>query len=318
MIQTEVKEACALLTLVVLYRPLIGWVGERGCVVVGMGVNCLYLSSFLLLVHNMNTVYITLGFAQLGSVAWPAISAIKSTKCSQKDQGRVMGALSGITSLAWAIAPLIFNNLYAATTDVHDIAREERWWHGWHLPVGIVWGLMILCSMISLGVSLTVPDPRVIWIAVPDDNSSTGMTLLGDSRDKVDDWKVATPTRGVMGDDGFIEEAPYELIDYEDDPAWEQKKGWYKAPLGARLCDKMCFKQSLAAKEVDVWWASKDAAALRPRRKAHAGKRFTQELANLNRKRAARRATGERHAPHTFEGLLNAGITMGPNGDYRF
>ena len=50
----------------------------------------------------------------------------------------------------------------------------------------------------------------------------------------MDDWKVATPTRGVMGDDGFIEEAPYELIDYEDDPAWQQKKGWYKAPLGAR------------------------------------------------------------------------------------
>jgi len=38
----EVSCICALLTLVILYRPLIGAVGERSCVVVGMGVNCLY------------------------------------------------------------------------------------------------------------------------------------------------------------------------------------------------------------------------------------------------------------------------------------
>ena len=86
-----------------------------------------------------------------------------------------------MTSLSWAVAPLIFNNLYAATTDVHDVAKEEAMW-GWHLPVGIVWGLMIFCSVIAFGVSLTVPDPRVIWIAVPDDNSSTGMVLLGTRR----------------------------------------------------------------------------------------------------------------------------------------
>jgi len=52
----EVSCICALLTLVILYRPLIGAVGERGCVVVGMGVNCLYLCSFLLIVHDMTMV----------------------------------------------------------------------------------------------------------------------------------------------------------------------------------------------------------------------------------------------------------------------
>ena len=127
-IQNEVQCASALITLVVLYRPLIGWVGERGCVVVGMGMNCLYLSSFLLVVHDMTGVYIAIAIAQIGSVSWPAISAIKSTKCSQKDQGRVMGALSGVTSLSWAVAPLVFNNLYAVTTDVHDVAKEEKMW----------------------------------------------------------------------------------------------------------------------------------------------------------------------------------------------
>ena len=96
-IQSEVTCASALVTLVVLYRPLIGWFGERGCVVVGMGMNCLYLSSFLLVVHNMTGVYVATAIASIGSVAWPAISAIKSTKCSQKDQGRVMGALSGLS-----------------------------------------------------------------------------------------------------------------------------------------------------------------------------------------------------------------------------
>ena len=37
-------------------RRAFGAVGERGCVVGGMGVNCLYLCSFLLIVHDMTMV----------------------------------------------------------------------------------------------------------------------------------------------------------------------------------------------------------------------------------------------------------------------
>ena len=177
---------------------------------------------------------------------------------------------------------------------------------------------MIFCSFCSFGVSLTVPDPRVIWIAVPDDNSATGMVLLGDKRDVVDDWKVATPTRAVMGDDGFMEEAPNVRTSDIDDDDLEYTEDWYRAPPGAKCCDRLCFKREFAKKELEVWWASKDAAALRPRRQMRRGKRYTQELAEVNRKRAVWTQRGAKHQPHSLEGLLHAGVADYRGGDYRW
>ena len=97
-----------------------------------------------------------------------------------------------------------------------------------------------------------------------------------------------------MGEDGFMEEAPSALTDDVGDDDYDEldfderamRSGWYRAPIGARCCDRLCFKKDFAAKELELWWASKDAAALRPRRVMRQGKRFTRELAEVNRKRA--------------------------------
>ena len=224
-----------------------------------------------------------------------------------------MGALSGITSLAWAIAPLIFNNLYAITTDVKDRADEERWF-GFTFPVGIVWGLMMACGVAAFAVSLTVPDPRVIWIAVPDDNSGK-MTLLGDSRDKIDDWKVATPSRAVMGEDGMLEKSPSGHGDEDDEEGRRRRRqAWYRAPLGARCCDRMCCRKDLETKDLDTWWASVDSAAVKPRREdTFQSRRHTRRLAKMRKN-----YLGRGYLSSAGEGLLMAGVAQGPGaGDYR-
>eukprot|EP01043_Picozoa_sp_COSAG02_P006763 COSAG02_NODE_195_length_29750_cov_79.793329_25_plen_130_part_00 len=129
-----------------------------------------------------------------------------------------------------------------------------------------------------------------------------------------------------MGEDGFMEEAPSALTDDVGDDDYDEldfderamRSGWYRAPIGARCCDRLCFKKDFAAKELELWWASKDAAALRPRRVMRQGKRFTRELAEVNRKRVVAVRSGARHQPHSLEGLLHAGVADYRGADYRW
>ena len=80
-------------------------------------------------------------FARLrssGSVVYPAVATIKSSKCPPDEQGRVLGALNGIQMLAWGLGPMVFNNLFAwLIDDAAQASFKKRF--GFHLPLVSVW-----------------------------------------------------------------------------------------------------------------------------------------------------------------------------------
>mmetsp|Transcript_34173 Transcript_34173/g.65072 ORF Transcript_34173/g.65072 Transcript_34173/m.65072 type:complete len:571 (-) Transcript_34173:108-1820(-) len=100
----------------VLLKPLNGWIGERRVVImaflVGAIQNYLYGSA-----QGKSTIFVAATIASLTGMSFPTISAIKANNVDELEQGRVQGALFGLSSLASALGPMMLRYVYSKTKD---------------------------------------------------------------------------------------------------------------------------------------------------------------------------------------------------------
>lgn len=108
--------------------------------------------------------------SSIGDLATPAISALMSTHVSDKEQGRLQGAIAGAGSVFVALGPVVFAALYATTT------RQSIWSQA--LPFVIA----ALVNLAGLGVAVSLPTGQASSMTLP---SSTATTKLGEDNDYV-------------------------------------------------------------------------------------------------------------------------------------
>merc|ERR1711871_303277 len=159
----EARGCAALFVMWVLFKPLVAHLAERRVVILGLFVDFLFFAGFSFLVTDLPLVFAFTMIGMLGMVNYPAICSIKSQKCSPHEQGQVLGSLSGVQSLSFAIGPLIFNNSYSFLTDVKAIAwsRETL---GFVLPEVTIWYFGIALSGLTAYLAMTIPDPRDVFV----------------------------------------------------------------------------------------------------------------------------------------------------------
>ncbi|KAG6946511.1 hypothetical protein JG687_00016666 [Phytophthora cactorum] len=106
-----------------LLEPLVGCFKEKGVIIIAL------IASFVRTVGFAGTafypykwvVYASSVPGTLSDLSFPAISALKSINVSEKEQGRLQGAIYGARSVFDALGPIIFSSLYAAMT------RQSLW-----------------------------------------------------------------------------------------------------------------------------------------------------------------------------------------------
>ncbi|KAK2405508.1 Major facilitator superfamily protein [Trifolium repens] len=102
----------ATLTQLFLMPILVPAVGEEKLLTTGLFVSCINI-----LVYSISwsawVPYALAGFSVLGVLVRPTITSIASKQVGPNEQGMVQGCLSGVTSVANIISPLIFSPLTA-------------------------------------------------------------------------------------------------------------------------------------------------------------------------------------------------------------
>ncbi|MGB7323628.1 MAG: TCR/Tet family MFS transporter [Rubripirellula sp.] len=93
-----------------MVRPTIKRFGERGAVIFGTIISAIAFAGYGLASEGWMIPYIIV-FGAFGGVAGPAIQSLVTGSVSEKEQGRIQGALTSLTSLTNIVAPLFFNTL---------------------------------------------------------------------------------------------------------------------------------------------------------------------------------------------------------------
>jgi MFS family permease len=106
-------------------------------------------------------VFFVTGFSALGSVCFPAVSAIKSANVDESEQGTIQGALGSIHALAGIVGPLAFGGLFTWGNSTLDLPQ---------LPFFVGAGILL----VSIALSARVPRRGVA------DADATGAGKSGD------------------------------------------------------------------------------------------------------------------------------------------
>ncbi|KAA1259545.1 Tetracycline resistance protein, class C [Rubripirellula obstinata] len=91
-----------------LVRPVIKRIGERKAVVFGTIISAIAFACYGLASQPWMIPGIIV-FGSLGGIAGPAIQSLVTGSVDETEQGKVQGALTGLTSLTNVIAPIFFN-----------------------------------------------------------------------------------------------------------------------------------------------------------------------------------------------------------------
>ncbi|KAI5401722.1 hypothetical protein KIW84_066261 [Lathyrus oleraceus] len=102
----------ATLTQLFLMPILVPAVGEEKLLTTGLFVSCINIFVYSIAWSSW-VPYALAGFSVLGVLVRPTITSIASKQVGPNEQGMVQGCLSGITSVANIISPLIFSPLTA-------------------------------------------------------------------------------------------------------------------------------------------------------------------------------------------------------------
>ncbi|XP_058753499.1 uncharacterized protein LOC131626675 [Vicia villosa] len=102
----------ATLTQLFLMPILVPAVGEEKLLTTGLFVSCINILVYSIAWSSW-VPYALAGFSVLGVLVRPTITSIASKQVGPNEQGMVQGCLSGITSVANIISPLIFSPLTA-------------------------------------------------------------------------------------------------------------------------------------------------------------------------------------------------------------
>lgn len=89
-----------------LTQPVLGWVGERGAAVIGLGAAALCLFAYAFTTQGWQ-VYAFFLVGCLGALAWPAMNGILSKMVDATRQGALQGGLGAMNSVAAILGPLI-------------------------------------------------------------------------------------------------------------------------------------------------------------------------------------------------------------------
>ena len=93
-----------------LVRPIIRRIGERRAVIFGTVISTFAFAGYGL-ANSPWMIPCLIVFGSLGGIAGPAIQSLVTGSVDETEQGRVQGALTGLTSLTNIVAPIFFNTL---------------------------------------------------------------------------------------------------------------------------------------------------------------------------------------------------------------
>ncbi|EGZ26087.1 hypothetical protein PHYSODRAFT_327017, partial [Phytophthora sojae] len=108
----------ALLGQGLLVKALVGCFKEKGVIIIALIASLMKTGGFAGAAFYPHKWVVFLSFIPgcIGDLTFPAISALKSMNVSEKEQGRLQGAIYGARSVFDAIGPIVFSSLYAAMT----------------------------------------------------------------------------------------------------------------------------------------------------------------------------------------------------------
>ena len=99
-----------------LIRPILGRIGERRGLVVGLSLTALAFVGYGSSTHGW-MVYCVMFVGAFGGLAGPATQALVTKHVPPDEQGAVQGSLSGLMSLASIFAPLVATASFGAAID---------------------------------------------------------------------------------------------------------------------------------------------------------------------------------------------------------
>ncbi len=94
-----------------LMRPILGWLGERNAVIVGLSIDVVAFVALGFVTNGWIALALT-PLTALGSIAGPAIQGIMSRRADDNQQGELQGAISSINAVATILAPLIVTQTF--------------------------------------------------------------------------------------------------------------------------------------------------------------------------------------------------------------
>ncbi|EGZ23503.1 hypothetical protein PHYSODRAFT_484306 [Phytophthora sojae] len=103
----------ALLGQGLLVKALVGCFKEKGVIIIALIASLMKTGGFAGAAFYPHKWVVFLSFIPgcIGDLTFPAISALKSMNVSEKEQGRLQGAIYGARSVFDAIGPIVFSSL---------------------------------------------------------------------------------------------------------------------------------------------------------------------------------------------------------------
>ncbi|RLN72719.1 hypothetical protein BBJ28_00008177 [Nothophytophthora sp. Chile5] len=203
----------ALVAQGMLLKPLVGCFKEKGVIVIAMLGSLLGTGGFIITAYYPHkwVVYALSLTGCISDLSFPAISSLKSINCSEKEQGRLQGAIYGARAVFEATGPVLFASLYAAMT------RDSVWSQA--LPYVVASGVYV----VGIGVALSLPvgksspsgkiavvPPPLLSPTYADSPSSSSMYFETDDDDEEEedgqDDRVIYADDGTLDDNQFLAE----------------------------------------------------------------------------------------------------------------
>jgi DHA1 family tetracycline resistance protein-like MFS transporter len=101
-----------------LIKKIVGWLGERGALMLGLGCGTLGFALYGL-APTGHWFWAAMPIAALWGVAGPAAQALMTRQVAPTEQGRLQGAVASLSSIAGIIAPTLFTRAFASVTQAH-------------------------------------------------------------------------------------------------------------------------------------------------------------------------------------------------------
>ncbi|KAL4177256.1 hypothetical protein KRP22_002190 [Phytophthora ramorum] len=203
----------AVLGQALLLKPLVRCFKEKGVIVIALTASMMGMGGFAASAYYPHKwlIYAMSIPGCISDLSFPAISALKSINASDKEQGRLQGAIYGARSVFEAIGPLIFASLYAS------MRRQSVWSQAFPYVVAS------LVFFVGIGVALSLPvgrtSPPTKSVAAPAPllsptygESPTSMYFETDDDDDDDEtedgdgYKDVVYASGTLDDENFLAE----------------------------------------------------------------------------------------------------------------
>ncbi|KAE9155693.1 hypothetical protein PF006_g386 [Phytophthora fragariae] len=203
----------ALLGQGLLVKTLVSCFKEKGVIIIALIASLMKTSGFAgaAFYPHKWVVFLSCAPGCIGDLTFPAISALKSMNVSEKEQGRLQGAIYGARSIFDAIGPIVFSSLYAAMTRQSLLSEA--------LPyivasciyvVGIVVAVALPVSKTSLSPSEITVDPIPLPPPVSDETPSLSSVYFETNDDEMEnidyDGRMEYASNTVLDDDHLLSE----------------------------------------------------------------------------------------------------------------